>query len=779
MYIRIRNLQAPQHAPHFGFRTGCRLRMRIPSSLQQFHQQRTQARQLAGCRTRLTLRRRLCRFSRQLPKAHRHRLPKIHRGLRILGRNPHQPVTMLQILAPQTVLLRSKQQRHSPLRQRRAHRGGSLFQRNQRLLELAPTRRSSADHQPAIRHCFGNARKLSRVAKHRTRTHARTRFTKRRLIGRNQTQILDAEILHCARNGANVQRIARTHQHDRQLPQLIRQHNRPSMDIAPISRPPDSELSLYNHPLSPMASPSSASSIANTGSSQASSARNRIVVVFLLISALYFADTLLRASLKTFWYDELVTVYLCKLPSFGATWSAVLHGGADLNPPLFYLFTRWSQYFFGEGLIATRLPEILGVWLFGLSLYLFVSRRLGPLRAAIAALFPVFTLAHYYAYEARPHGAVLGCVGLMMLCWQRAHEGKKIFLWDALLGLSYLAALLLHVYAVYLLIPFLIAEVISGARQRRLHFGSIAALLLAPLCVASLYLRLYRNFSSGGLSGIHIHLYELVQHYFVFVLGPAIVVLLLLLLFLACSHFMVGASPTFQDLRSLSADELSLAFGLAVLPAIGVVCIKLSHAYYFDRYFLAATAGYALLLAQATLVRGGRSFVARSLFFSMIALLSADTLIAAYCHWRHADLDQVDPSSGIAFVPNPADPLMRDAALLRNTTNLSILVTDEPAYLYLYYYAPPQIRSRLVFGASSDSPFLNGYRRLARWANVDLHLATYDQFFATQNDFLVYSSNNWSYRSGCRNCQGQFLKAGYTLRSVDEDADHYLEHFSK
>lgn len=530
-----------------------------------------------------------------------------------------------------------------------------------------------------------------------------------------------------------------------------------------------------------MPSPSSPSSndldpLSNTTS------RKSIAIIALLLSALYFADTLLRSSLKTFWYDELITVYLCRLPSFGATWAAVQHGGADLNPPLFYLLTRWSQYFFGEGLIATRLPEILGFWLFCLCLYRFVSQRLGPLRGAVAALFPVFTLAHYYAYEARPHGIILGCFGLMMLFWRRAREGKRVLLWLVLLWFVYVIALLIHIYAVYLLIPFFIAEAISFAKRRRPHIGILLALLLALPCAIPLYLRLYANFRSGGYGGMHIHLYEPVQHYFVFVLGPALPVLLLFLLFLAWKRPTVPSIAA-DDSRSLSADELALAFGMAVLPAIGVIGIKISHAYYFDRYFLAATAGYALLLAQATLVRGSRAFVARNLLVSMIALLSADTLIAGYCRWHHADIDQVEPSSHISFGPNPADPLLLNPALLRNATNLDILVMDEPGYLYLNYYAPQQIRSRLVFGAAQDDAFdtrmLDAYQRLARWGHVDLRLTTYDVFFATHNEFLVYGTNNVGFRTGCNNCTEKFLKAGYTLRSVEEDPFNLLEHFSK
>ena len=77
----------------------------------------------------------------------------------------------------------------------------------------------------------------------------------------------------------------------------------------------------------------------------------------ILVSVVYFTDIFLKASHKCFWFDELFAVYLCRLPSFTSTWSAVMHG-ADFNPPLFYLLTRGSQRLFGEGLIATRLPAM-------------------------------------------------------------------------------------------------------------------------------------------------------------------------------------------------------------------------------------------------------------------------------------------------------------------------------------------------------------------------------------------------------------------------------------
>src|ERR1035438_5979616 len=133
----------------------------------------------------------------------------------------------------------------------------------------------------------------------------------------------------------------------------------------------------------------------------------RIFAGIGLVSVIYFTDISLKASQKCFWFDELFAVYLCRLPSFMSTWSAVIHG-ADFNPPLFYLLTRGAQRLFGEGLIATRLPEIVSVWLFCICLFLFVARRAGMISGFIAGAFPFFTLAQHYAYEARAHGIVLG-----------------------------------------------------------------------------------------------------------------------------------------------------------------------------------------------------------------------------------------------------------------------------------------------------------------------------------------------------------------------------------
>ena len=138
-----------------------------------------------------------------------------------------------------------------------------------------------------------------------------------------------------------------------------------------------------------------------------------------MFSILYLLATCYRASRKLFWFDELFTVYISRLPDLASVWNA-LKEGADFNPPLFYALTKFFESLDGEGPIATRLPAILGFWIFCLCLFRFVSIRTSVLAGLISMLFPLVTTAYFYAYEARAHGVVLGFCGIALICWQAA-----------------------------------------------------------------------------------------------------------------------------------------------------------------------------------------------------------------------------------------------------------------------------------------------------------------------------------------------------------------------
>src|SRR5689334_7230154 len=138
----------------------------------------------------------------------------------------------------------------------------------------------------------------------------------------------------------------------------------------------------------------------------------------------YLWLTCARANRKLFWFDELFSVTLARLPDVRALWSA-LEQGVDFNPPLFYLLTRWSELALGESHIGARLPEILAVGILCVCVFAFVARRSSVLGGIVAMLFPLTTTAYWYASEARPHALVLGCCGVALVSWQRAAEQER------------------------------------------------------------------------------------------------------------------------------------------------------------------------------------------------------------------------------------------------------------------------------------------------------------------------------------------------------------------
>ncbi len=486
-----------------------------------------------------------------------------------------------------------------------------------------------------------------------------------------------------------------------------------------------------------------------------------------VVSLIYFADVFLRASRKLFWFDELFTVYLCRLPNFRSTWTAVAHG-ADFNPPLFYLLTRGAQHLFGEGLIATRLPEMLGVWLFGICIFLFVSKRAGHIAGFIAGTLPFFTLAQFYAYEARPHGITLGWCGLALLCWQKAEDGTAKYRWLCGMGLSLAAAMLTHVYAVYLIFPFALVELFGSFRTRRINWG-MAVALAAPLTLAvAVFLPMFRVYRSTMPVGFAAATRMALPLFFVNTMGPATAVFLLFVLLLV-----FGAQPRLsEDIRNRRSRELLLLLGFCCLPLVGWLGSRFSHGPFIDRYFLSSIAGFSIFFGYANSPVKVQPWVSKWLAGAMLLLMLGD--LAGVITARLKNNTTLEEASvGVTLSTNPRDPLDLYPALSSLDKPLDVLVLPDLSYFYFFNYAPPAVVSHLYFGAEPGDLLLGGYERLARWAHVGLRTTTFENFMSTHRRFLVYANvkGNGSVQ--------RFLSAGYKLKSASAGGDGILYEYEK
>ena len=136
-------------------------------------------------------------------------------------------------------------------------------------------------------------------------------------------------------------------------------------------------------------------------------------------------------------------------------------------PPTFHILSRMFLRVFGVNPLALRLPEILGVGVMSLCLFVIVSRRSSAVYGLVAMVLPARHARLYYATEARPYGLVLGCAALS-LCWQSVADDRRRLSLSLGLTASLAAALASHYYAVLIFVPLAAGEVARTIVRRRL-----------------------------------------------------------------------------------------------------------------------------------------------------------------------------------------------------------------------------------------------------------------------------------------------------------------------
>lgn len=111
--------------------------------------------------------------------------------------------------------------------------------------------------------------------------------------------------------------------------------------------------------------------------------------LWVVFSLLYFSAALTSTFTKELWSDELVSVYVDRLPDLGSIWRA-LADSADAMPPLFHIATRASHAAISDEATAARLPGVIGYWVACLSAWVFLRRRMSAAYAWCAvAVMPL------------------------------------------------------------------------------------------------------------------------------------------------------------------------------------------------------------------------------------------------------------------------------------------------------------------------------------------------------------------------------------------------------
>ena len=450
----------------------------------------------------------------------------------------------------------------------------------------------------------------------------------------------------------------------------------------------------------------------------------RRYAILCAFTVFFLLGAALQARSKPFWYDEVITVVVAGSPDLPTTWKAGL--ACDGAPPLSYLMAHLCARWFGEGEVSLRIPAIVGFWVFGLCLFRFTLRRVGIYYALTALLLPTVLETYYYSLEARPYGPELAFCGLALVAWQAATERSRRFLALPGLALSLAAALFCHYYALLLYLPLAGGEAVRLYQNRRIDWGVGAALAAGGLPI----LWLTSNIA-GVVKGV-VHTWAppypgQVIEFWEFGLQHASGFLVLLLALLALSIIQArqktdaaeGAVPALLD-HELAAGVLFLAIPLAAV----VGALLVTHMF-TPRYALIALAGFSFLAPMvAAHMFGGRALPGFLLTVALTACFGFTSMA-------------IPPTRN----PFDGEPELREAL-----QQGPVAISDAQLFLQMWHYAPPPLKSRLLFLVDHEAAlkymgFANmddALKQIRLWSSV--RVVDYPNFASPGREFLVYQN---------------------------------------
>jgi 4-amino-4-deoxy-L-arabinose transferase-like glycosyltransferase len=305
-----------------------------------------------------------------------------------------------------------------------------------------------------------------------------------------------------------------------------------------------------------------------------------------LLALIYFVTSILIARHRLFWYDEIYTVVLSRLPDLGSIWRVLAHGG-DSMPPTYYMLVRAFERLPIPFEVSARLPSALAM-VIGMLITFDCARRLTDgLHGLIALAVLSCSILPYYGYEARPY--TLYFMFASMALWLRLHASDTGKLSALLFGIVIFLGVAVHYYVVLCLVPYAAWEAWNW-RRRRAPSSRLVAGLVAVLCAGALFstqiLSIHRVLSPASWSPATVaSLAAIYDDFFPYALFPLIGIMILVGL----------AGPGKKDaaIDTMQPSE-QLCWFFAFIPLAGYVLAKIGANAFYNRYFIGLLPGIAV-----------------------------------------------------------------------------------------------------------------------------------------------------------------------------------------
>lgn len=459
--------------------------------------------------------------------------------------------------------------------------------------------------------------------------------------------------------------------------------------------------------------------------------------VWVVFAAVYWLGLSWVASAKLMWFDELVTYYPARQPAWVDVWRYFAEG-RDVHTPVSAWLMRLSISLFGDSHWSIRFPYLSGYFLMVTGCGYFVARRAGVLWGLVAAAFPLTASTIYYATEARPYALTMGMAAWAAVAWQGLGEKRARGWWLAMLGGSLALAVSLHFFAVFLLIPLILAEWIRWRERGRRDWMVATVLVLSSLAYLPFLPGILRGraiyggtyWSRPGLSSVE----ESYRYFLTLALFPFLLAMFTWALTQPWMEKEPGESSGSRPRPSFPREEWVLLVAWCLLPALMVGAAFLLGAY-VPRYALPTMGGLAVLLAVLAWLRSGNNrwlgLVMSTVFLAWFAYKSQSTARR-----------ELAKNGGYPEQGKNAFAAKRWFAEVRES-QLPLVVTPAVFFVQLQHYSEPTVSRRIVYLTQRE------YAR--RWDGTDTgdlgllnfvvaapyRIEDYEEFLRQKSAFLV------------------------------------------
>lgn len=459
----------------------------------------------------------------------------------------------------------------------------------------------------------------------------------------------------------------------------------------------------------------------------------------LLLTGLFlfcFLVSFFGETLKPLWMDEVLAVWIARLPAAHDVVSALHHGG-EFSPPTYHLLLYALTHLTGhESYRIFRLPSILATLVSGLCIFALIRRYFGLHAAGFGLAFALLGFWSNYALEIRPYALVVACFACAVLLWDGLDKYRQALWRVVLMSVCLAGAASLHFYAVLLVACVGMMEILWSYHHRRLRLpvwiGLAAAgsssLVWLPL------IRTLSHYNAGDTasSGYYAHpvLDHLLDTYVLLsVIGKRQV------LFSAATLCLITIAHVRNKTRWPGGEALEPHSNVERTPSTNFYIIAFSTVAYPLMVYL-----FAVIVTKTYNIR--YSLVA-GLGFALLAAFSVSRIPA----FRPATASILMAACALAFVrPDPVGMYVNvreiNTVLDHATKPYPIVINEGLEYFQLREDLPDKLSSRLVYVTAPEgvvSPDPTNENQVKRWIPLrpDLKIMDAKTFLAQNPHFYV------------------------------------------